>query len=152
VDPATADVAADPAPEPTAPPVDPVVPTDYRIASVSVSNELLPLLQQQITIDIGATNTGRAADEIVTVALEFQYPVHFDGVVSPGWDCGSAVPHQRLQVLTCSTSVAAGQGTTFVAASQDLVHSAGTITVTAPDDPDPANNSASFEAGLWPLN
>jgi RNA polymerase sigma factor (sigma-70 family) len=152
VDPATAEVANDAAPEPTVPPVDPVVPTDYRIASVSVSNQLLPLLQSQITIDIGATNTGRAADEIVTVALEFQHPVTFGGVVSPGWDCGAAVPQQTLQTLTCTTNVAAGQGTTFVAASQDLVHSAGTITVTAPDDPDPANNSASFEAGLWPLN
>jgi RNA polymerase sigma factor (sigma-70 family) len=151
VDPATAEVVPDPAPEPTEPPVDPVVPTDYRIASVSVSNQLLPLLQRQITIDIGATNTGRAADEVVTVALAFEHPVNFGGVVSPGWDCGAAVPHQTLQTLTCTTNVAAGQGTTFVAASQDLVHSAGTITVTAPDDPDPTNNSASFAAGLWPL-
>ncbi len=143
--------AEQPRPKPTTLPAVPVVPTDYRISSVRVSNQLLPLLQRQITIDIGASNTGRAAAETVTVTLAFRYPVHFGGVLSPGWDCGSAVPHQQLRALTCSTRLDAGQGTTFVAESRDLVHSSGTITVTAPGDPNAANNSASFRAGLWPL-
>jgi len=130
----------------------PITPTDYRIASVGVSNRLVPLLQRQITIGISATNTGRAKAETVTVTLAFQSPVHFGGVVSRGWDCGGAVPNQQLRTLTCSRRLAAGQGTTFVAESRDLLHSAGTITVTAPGDPDLTGNSASFQAGLWPLS
>jgi hypothetical protein len=118
---------------------------------VRVSNNLLPLLQRQITVDISATNTGRAAAETLTLTLAFRRPVYFGGVASPGWSCGAAVPNQRLTTLTCSTRLAAGQGTTFVAKSYDLIHSSGTISVSAPGDPVAANNAASFRAGLWPL-
>lgn len=141
----------EPEPEPTTPPVDPIVPTDYGLASVRVSNNLLPLLQRQITVDISATNTGRAAAETLTITLAFQRPVYFGGVASPGWSCGAAVPNQRLQTLSCSIRLAAGQGTTFVANSYDLFHSSGTVSISAPGDPVAANNAASFRAGLWPL-
>lgn len=143
--------SADPEPEPTTPPADPIVPTDYGIASVRVSNNLLPLLQRQITVDISATNAGRAAAETLTITLAFDRPVYFGGVASPGWSCGAAVPNRRLKTLTCSTRLAAGQGTTFVANSHDLFHSSGTVSISAPGDPVTANNAASFRAGLWPL-
>jgi len=135
-----------------APSVDPIVPTDYAVASVRVSNTLLPLLQRQISVDIGASNSGRAAAETVTITLAFRRTVHVGGVVSPGWDCGAAVANQRLQTWTCSSRVPAGQGATFAARSTDLIHSGGTITVSAPGDPVPGNNTASFRPGLWPLS
>jgi hypothetical protein len=143
--------SADGTPEPTTSKPDPITPTDYAIASVRVSNNLLPLLQRRITVGVSARNTGRAATETVTVSLAFQHAVRFDGVVSPGWSCGGAVPDQWLRTLTCSTRLAAGQGTTFVADTGDLVHSAGTVSVSAPGDPRPTNNAVSFGAGLWPL-
>ena len=147
----TEPTTSDPAPKPTTPAVEPIVPTDYGIASVHVSHKLLPLLERELTVGISANNTGRAAAETVTVTLAFRRPVHFDGVVGQGWSCGSAAPNQRQRTVTCSTRLAAGQGTTFVARSRDLIHSAGTVSVAAPGDPVPGNNSATFKAGLWPL-
>jgi len=138
-------------PEPI-PSVEPIVPTDYAVASVRVSNTLLPLLQRRITVGISASNSGRAAAETVTITFAFRRSVHFGGVVSPGWDCGAAVPNLRLQTLTCSATLAAGQGATFAARSRDLIHSGGTITVAAPGDPVPGNNAATFRPGLWPLS
>ncbi|WP_159538041.1 sigma-70 family RNA polymerase sigma factor [Aeromicrobium sp. 9AM] len=141
----------EPPPKPTAPAVEPIAPTDYGIASVRVTSQLLPLLERHISVDIGATNTGRPGPETVTVTLEFQHAVHVGGVISPGWSCGNAAPNQSLRTLTCSTRLAAGRGTTFVASSRDLIQSGGTISVSAPGDPAPGNDSASFAAGLWPL-
>ena len=140
----------DPTPQPTTPAVTPIVPTDYAIASVRISNELLPLLQRRFTVGISAANTGRAKAETVTVTMAFGRSVLFDGVVSPGWSC-NAVPHQRLRTLTCSTTLAAGKGTTFVARTVGLLHPSGTVSVTAPGDPVPGNNSALLRSGLWPL-
>jgi hypothetical protein len=117
---------------------------------VRVSNRLLPLLQRRITINISATNTGLAAVETVTLTLAFRSTVHFGGVMSPGWTCDAA-PNQELQRLTCSIRPPAGQGATFIASSNNLVHSSGTVSVSAPGDPVSANNAASFRAGLWPL-
>ena len=150
-EPADAKPSADPDPKPPAPPVEPIVPTDYAIASVRVSNQLLPLLQREITVGIGATNSGRAAAETVTITLAFNRPVHFGGVSSPGWNCGNAKPNRSLRTLTCSKKLAAGQGTTFAATSRNLIHAGGKISVSAPGDPVPGNNAASFQAGLWPL-
>ncbi|MEV7397115.1 sigma-70 family RNA polymerase sigma factor [Aeromicrobium sp. NPDC092404] len=148
-EPAVAAPAADPEPTP-APTVEPAAPTDFGIGSVRVSNQLLPLLQRQITVDITATSNGRPAAQTVTLTLAFRRPVHFGGVVSPGWSC-DALPHQNLRTLTCSSSLPAGQGTTFIARSSNLIHSAGTVAVSAPGDPVPGNDAASFGAGLWPL-
>ncbi|WP_332667744.1 sigma-70 family RNA polymerase sigma factor [Aeromicrobium sp.] len=138
-----------PSPSPT---VEPIVPTDYAIASVRVTDAILPLLQRQLTIDVSATNSGRAAAETVTLTLAFRRSVQFRGVVSPGWDCGSTARNQHLETLTCSRSLGAGQGTSFVVKTAGLLHPEGTVTVTAPGDPVPGNNSARLAAGLWPLN
>jgi RNA polymerase sigma factor (sigma-70 family) len=140
-----------PAPAPSLTPVEPVVPTDYALASVRVSNELLPLLQQRLTIRISADNPGRAAAETVTVTLAFRRNVQLRGVVSRGWSCGGAVPGRYLRTLTCSTTPPAGTDIAFVATMGNLLHSSGTVRVAAPGDPSPGNDSASFRAGLWPL-
>lgn len=144
--------SADPEPTPTTPPVEPITPTDYAIASVSATDELLPLLERRITVGISAANSGRAEAETVTLTLAFRRSIVFRGVVSPGWDCGSAVPNERLHTLTCSTSLAAGQGGTFVAKTSGLLHPGGSVTVTAPGDPVPGNNSAPLAPGIWPLS
>ena len=148
--PADPEPSDQPVPKPSTP-VEPIAPTDYGIASVRVTSQLLPLLERHISVDISATNTGRPGPEIVTVTMKFQHAVHFGGVISPGWTCGSAAPNHSLRTLTCSTRLAAGQGTTFVASSRNLIQSGGTIVVSAPGDPAPGNDSASFAAGLWPL-
>ena len=140
----------DPAPQPT-PPVEPIVPTDYAIASVRPSSNLLPLFQRQLAVGVSATNSGRAAAETVSITLAFKHAVYFGGVVSPGWTCNGATPNRSLRTLTCSTRLAAGQGTTFVVRSRNLVRSAGSVTISAPGDPVPGNNAASFPAGLWLL-
>ena len=87
-----------------------------------------------------------------SIPNSFKRSVQFRGVVSPGWDCGSAVANQSVETLTCSTSLAAGRGTTFVVKTAGLLHPGGTVTVTAPGDPVPGNNSAPLAPGIWPLN
>jgi hypothetical protein len=153
-EPSASDPSPDPTPKPkpteTTPPVIPIVPTDYGIASVSVSTAILPLLERQFTIGIGAANAGRAEAETVTLTLAFHRTVRFRGVVSPGWSCG-AIRNQRVRTLTCSSRLPAGKGTTFIAKTVGLLHPAGTVTVSAPGDPVPGNNSAPLRPGLWPL-
>lgn len=147
-----------PTPEPTeptettvtTPEPEPIVPTDYAITSVQVVNDLT-LLQRRFTIGIGATNAGRAEAEPVTVAMAFSRPVVFRGVDSPGWSCGPAVLNRSLRTLTCTQTLGAGEGATFIAKVIGL-RPRGTVTVTAPGDPVAANNSAPFVAGLWPLS
>ena len=72
----------------------------------------------------------------------------FRGVVSPGWDCGAATRNVRLATLTCTKTLAAGEGTTFIAKALSLFQR-GVVTVSAPDDPNPANNSRAFRTRLW---
>ncbi|MCW2788813.1 MAG: hypothetical protein JWP56_1116 [Aeromicrobium sp.] len=142
----SAPVEADPEPSPTPEPEpEPIVPTDYGVGAVTITNDDT-LLQRRFSIPVTATNPGRAADQVVTVTMAFSRTVTFRGVVSPGWDCGSAVRNQRLTTLTCSTTLAAGQGTTFVTKARALLPPAGSIRVTAADDPAPGNNTASFRA------
>jgi hypothetical protein len=149
-EPAPRDPSPDPEPTRTTPGVESIVPTDYGIATVRVTNDPR-LLQRRFTVGISAANTGRAGPETVTVTMAFRRNIQFRGVVSPGWSCGSAVRNQRLRTLTCSTTLAAGRGTTFTALARNIVQPAGTVSVAAPGDPAPGNNSARFRFGLWPL-
>ncbi|MCW2770282.1 MAG: hypothetical protein JWR27_1715 [Aeromicrobium sp.] len=149
--PPTESASVEPAPPPVpAPTPEPVVPTDYGIGGVTITNDDT-LLQRRFTIPVTATNPGRSADQVVTLRMSFTRSVTFRGVVSPGWDCGSTVRNQRLTTLTCTTTLAAGQGTTFVTKARALLRPAGTVTVTATDDPTPDNDSASFRAGPYLL-
>lgn len=149
--PTTTAPSPQPEPSPPTPTVEPFTPTDYAIASVRVTDAILPLLQRQLTIGVSATNSGRAEAQTVTLRLAFKRSVQFRGVVSPGWDCGGAVANQSVETLTCSTSLAAGRGTTFVVKTAGLLHPGGTVTVTAPGDPVSGNNSAPLAPGIWPL-
>lgn len=137
--------------EPSAPvPVEePIVPTDYGIGAVTITNDD-NLLQRRFTVPVTAVNAGRSADQVVTVTMRFTRPVQFRGVVSPGWACGDATVDRSLSVLTCSTTLPAGEGTTFVAKARGI-RPGGTVSVSSPDDPVPANDSASFTAAAYLL-
>lgn len=144
----------DPAPEPAAksvstPEIEPVTPTDYGIAGVRVTNDST-ILQRRITVHVTASNSGRPADEIVSITMSFRRPVVFRGVASPGWACGPAVRNQRLRTLTCTSRLDAGRGTTFVVKAIGLLPR-GTVVVSAPGDPVSGNDSATFRSGVWPL-
>ncbi len=129
------------------PPPPPPAPTDYGIASVAITNDD-SLLQHRYTVGISAVTDGRAIAREVTVRIAFRRGTIFRGVVSPGWSCGDAVRNRRLTTLTCTTTLPAGQGTTFIAKARGLGQS-GVVSVSSPEDPAPGNDSQSFKAGLW---
>lgn len=127
--------------------IPPAVPTDYGISAVTITDDA-PLLQRRYTIPISAVTHGRAVAHSVTVQIAFSSRVVFRGVLSPGWNCGSAVLNQRLTTLRCTKLLPAREGTTFVATASSLLQH-GVVTVSAADDPDLANNSRTFDAGVW---
>ncbi|MCW2840554.1 MAG: hypothetical protein JWR55_2037 [Aeromicrobium sp.] len=127
----------------------PVLPTDYGIGGVAITDDD-SLLQRRFTIPVTATNGGRAADQRVTLSMQFTHDVRFRGVVSAGWDCGDAVRNQVVRTLTCTTVLPAGQGTTFVAKVKGL-RPAGTISIAAEGDPRPDDNTVAFRADPYLL-
>jgi len=134
-----------PSPSPSASPTpteEPVVPTDYGIGPSTVTNDD-SLAQRRFTVEITAANSGRAADQLVTLTMRFSRPVQFRGVVSPGWDCGTAVLDEQLSTLACTSTLPAGQGTTFVVKARGQ-RPDGVVTVSGADDPQPANDSSPF--------
>lgn len=134
--------------EPPPPPPPPPAPTDYGIASVAITNDD-SLFQHRYTIGISAKTDGRAIARDVTVRIAFRRSTIFRGVVSPGWACGQdAVRNRRLTTLTCTKTLAAGEGATFIAKARGLGQS-GTISVSSPEDPNSSNDSQAFQAGLW---
>lgn len=151
-DPVLVDPEPDPQPTPDVteaapPPPPPPQPTDYGIGALSITNDDA-LLQHRYTIGITATTDGPAEAHDVTVTLAFKRTTIFRGVVSPGWTCGDAVRNRPLKTLTCTRTLAAGQGDTFIAKARGLAQ-VGTVSVTAADDPDSGNDTRSFRAGLW---
>jgi len=141
---------AEPTPEVTEeppPPPPPPGPTDYGIASVVITNDD-SLLQHRYTVGISAETDGRPIARDVTVRIAFRRSTIFRGVVSPGWSCGDAVRNRRLTTLTCTTSLRAGEGTTFIAKARSLGQS-GVISVSSTEDPNPGNDSQPFRAPLW---
>ncbi len=145
-DEATPEAIASVEPEPTP---EPIVPTDYGIGAYTITNDD-SLLQRRFTIPVTAASSGRSADQSVTVTIAFSRPAQFRGVVSPGWDCGTAVRDQVITTLTCTATLPAGQGTTFIAKAR-AIRPDGTISVSAADDPQPANNSVPFRADPYLL-
>jgi RNA polymerase sigma factor (sigma-70 family) len=137
---------ASPDPSPTPTPVpDPVVPTDYGIGDVTIA-DAGALLQRRFTIPVTSTTAGRAAEQPVTLTMRFSRAVRLGGVDSPGWDCGPAAPGSGLTTLTCSTTPAAGQGTSLVVTIR-APRPDGTISVTSPGDPSSSNDAVTFRAG-----
>lgn len=142
--------APTPAPKPTSEPEPrpvPITPTDYGISAPAITSDDT-LLQRRFTVAITAANAERAADQTVTVTMQFTQQVTFRGVVSPGWDCGSATRNQYLSTLNCRTTLPAGQSTTFIVKAKGL-RPTGTLSVAAVDDPRPDNNAVSFRSPIY---
>ncbi|KQX75120.1 sigma-70 family RNA polymerase sigma factor [Aeromicrobium sp. Root472D3] len=139
-------------PEPSATPTpveDPVVPTDYGIGDVTITNDG-PLLQRRFTVPVTSATAGRSAEQSVTLTMQFSRTVQLGDVVSPGWDCGPASPGRPLTTLTCTTTPAAGQATSFVATVRGP-RPDGSISVSSPGDPSSSNDAVTFRAGPYLL-
>lgn len=127
----------------------PAVPTDYGIGSPVITNDDT-LLQRRFTIPVTASGGRGTGPDRVTVTTAFAQRVQFRGVVSPGWDCGSATRNQRLRTLTCTTTLTGGQGTTFIVKARGARPS-GSISISSAGDPRSGNDSVTFRAGAYPL-
>lgn len=128
-------------------PAPPPAQTDYGIGTVAITSDDA-LLQHRYTVGITAATRGPATAHAVTVRIAFRRSVVFRGVESRGWSCPNAVLNRQLSTLTCTKTLPAGQGSTFIAKARGLGQ-AGVISVSAAGDPNPANNARPFSAGLW---
>lgn len=144
---ATPPPTPEPAPEPEPEPA--VAPTDYAVSAPAITADDT-LLQRRFTVPITAANDGRATDQVVTVTMQFNHPVRFRGVASAGWDCGAAARNRHLQTLSCTSTLPAGQGATFIAKAIGL-RPTGTVSIEAADDPRADNNLVSFRAAPYAL-
>lgn len=136
----TAPAAEEPeAPAPPPPP--PVVGTDFALGTPSVVNDRLGL-QRTMTVPVTGTTTGGVpADREVSVRVDFDRSVLLRAVPA-GWSC-SAAPRTWVASVTCSTTVAAGGDARF-ALSFAGIRPAGTVTLTADEDPDSGNHTGAF--------
>ncbi len=137
-------VSPDPSPTPT-PVEDPVAPTDYGIGDVTIADDGA-LLERRFTIPVTSTTAGRAAEQPVTLTMQFSRTVRLGRVDSPGWDCGPAARGGALTTLTCSATPAAGQGTSLVVTIR-APRPDGTISIASPGDPSSSNDAVTFRAG-----
>ena len=128
---------------------DPVVPTDYGIGDVTIANDG-PLLQRRFTVPVTSATAGRSAEQPVTLTMQFSRTVRLEDVASPGWDCGAATPGRALTTLSCTTTPAAGQATSFVATVRGP-RPDGAISVSSPGDPSTSNDAVTFRAGPYLL-
>jgi RNA polymerase sigma factor (sigma-70 family) len=139
-EPVVADPSATPAPLET-----PVVPTDYGIEGLAVTDGD-GLLARRFTVPVVAATAGRAAAQPVTVTVQLVRPVRLTEVVSTDWDCGPTPRDRAVTLLVCTTTPLPGQGSTLVVTARG-VRPEGTVRLSSPGDPDPANDAVSFRAG-----
>lgn len=133
-----------PTPTPTPPPV---VPTNYSVGTPVVTDEP-SLLQRRIVVPI-ASDGSDPVDRTVTMTVTFERSVTFRGVPGGGWTC-DAQPQQRVTALSCSAVLPAGQGGTFPFLVRGA-RPAGTVQLTAPDDPRPDDDVTGFRTNAWRL-
>lgn len=136
-----------PATDPPLPPP-PIVATDLGIGAIAIARDS-GLFQRRITIPVSSSTEGNAKVLTLTMTVSFDRPVHFRGVLSSEWNCGQQGHRTRISSMSCTRtqSGSAIPGLVFSARGLSL---AGTATITAAGnvDPDTANNSAHFRAGL----
>lgn len=126
---------------PAPPPPPPVVGTDFTLGTPAVTNDRLGL-QRTMTIPVTGTTTGGVpADREVSIRVDFDRTVQLRAVPA-GWSCSSSA-RDRVTSITCSTTIAAGGDARF-ALSYAGIRPAGTVTLTADEDPDSGNNTGAF--------
>lgn len=126
---------------PPEPPPPPVVGTDFALGAPTVVNDRKGL-QRTMTVPVtGSTTGGVPADRAVSIRVDFDRAVQIR-TVPADWSC-TAAPRQWTSSVTCSTTVAAGRDARL-ALSFAGIRPAGTVTMAAEADPEPANDTASF--------
>ena len=141
----------EPSPSPTAEPTPtppPVTPTDFGLGTPSITNDST-YLQRRIIVPITADGGGNPVERTVTISIAFDRFATFRGVPGGGWTC-DASRNDRITALSCSRLMPAGQGGTFpfkVAGAAP----AGTLRITAPEDPHADNDTVRFSSGSWIL-
>ncbi len=114
----------------------------------SVTNDST-YLQRRIIVPITADGGTNPVARTVTISIAFDRSATFRGVPGGGWTC-DASRNDRITALSCSRLMPAGQGGTFpfkVAGAAP----AGTIRITAPEDPRSDNDTVRFSSGSWIL-
>lgn len=134
-----------PTPTPTPPPT---TPTDFALGEPTVTNDSA-LLQRRVVVPVLADGGTDPVARTVTVTVAFDGRVTFRGIPGGGWSC-DAQRDQKVTSVTCSTTFAAGQGGTFPFKVKG-VRPAGTLTLTAPDDPRADNDTTTFRSRGWLL-
>jgi RNA polymerase sigma factor (sigma-70 family) len=141
----TAPVTESPAPSPTPPPV---TVTDFAVGAPLVTNEPA-LLHRRIVVPVAADGGANPVGRTVTATVTFIRNVRVQGLPTDGWTCDVAVG-QRTERLSCAATLPAGQGGSFAFVVSGP-RPAGTVTLSAPEDPDPANDQVAFESPGWVL-
>lgn len=145
--PETSPSAPGPAEEPTPEPP-PVTPTDFGLGTPTITNDST-LLQRRVLVPVTADGGSNPVARTVTVTVVFDQQVRFRGIPGGGWGC-DAERDERVSRLSCSTTLPAGQGGTFPFKAIGT-RPAGTVTISAPDDPSRGNDNAGFRAKGWLL-
>lgn len=132
----------EPLPEaPVEPPPPPVVGTDFALGTPTVSNDWIGL-QRTMTVPVTGTTTGGVpADREVSIRVDFDRAVQVR-TTAAGWSCSTA-PRQWVSSVTCTSTVAAGADARFTLTYAGI-RPAGTVTLTADEDPDSGNNTGTF--------
>lgn len=126
---------------PVPPPPPPVVGTDFALGTPAVANDWIGL-QRTMTVPVTGTTTGGVpADREVSIRVDFDRSVQLR-TAAAGWTC-SAAPRQWVTSVTCTTTVAAGGDTRFGLTFAGI-RPAGTVTLTADEDPESGNNTGTF--------
>jgi RNA polymerase sigma factor (sigma-70 family) len=137
-------------PEPTVEPAPTVEPppvgvTDFGIGTASVGRDNR-LLHRRITVDVTADAEPHPVARQVALRVDFDRRERFRGTLSPGWTCDVA-PDQRFRSITCTATLAPGDGGTLVFRVLGL-RAPGTVHVNAPDDPNAANDTRRLTSRL----
>lgn len=126
---------------PVEPPPPPVVGTDFALGTPSVSNDWVGLQRTMAVPVTGTTTGGVPADREVSIRVDFDRAVQLRAVAA-GWSCSTA-PRQWATSVTCTSTVAAGADARFTLTFAGI-RPAGTVTLTADEDPDSGNNTGTF--------
>lgn len=147
-DPGTPDAAPPQPVEQPTPTPPPVTATDYSVGTPAVSNDST-FLQRRVIVPISADGGSNPVARTVTATVAFDRTVTFRGIPGDGWGCDASTG-QRVRTLTCTAVLPAGLGGTFpfkVIGPRP----AGTVTVTAPEDPRDDNGITTFRSRGWLL-
>lgn len=164
-DPPPTDTPTDPVPTdpvPTDPP--PAIgTTDFSFGAGITSINTDTLFQREITVRVAAGSVAEAtsraiavaaANPVITVKIDFDSAVRFDGVVGQEWKCGPN-PGTDVSAMECTLTQSGGPipDLVFRATGRPAGGNIGadfTVTASHNDDQKPLNDTARYDSGPWP--